>query len=136
MSAPQLLVQAVLNRLTSRVGSGLADAAATLAVLAREAPEKLQSDWDLFWEEVQLEAERLDAGEVGAGSAAAGAAAGAASGAASGASAGPDAVSAVGDGTTGDAWAGSAAPPQSPQEQIDELRALVAGIARRLEGST
>jgi hypothetical protein len=132
MSAPQLLVQAVLNRLTSRVGSGLADAAATLAVLAREAPEKLQSDWDLFWEEVQLEAERLDAGEVGAGSAAAGAA----SGAASGASAGPDAVSAVGDGTTGDAWAGSAAPPQSPQEQIDELRALVAGIARRLEGST
>ena len=132
MSAPQLLVQAVLNRLTSRVGSGLADAAATLAVLAREAPEKLQSDWDLFWEEVQLEAERLDAGEVGAGSAAAGAA----SGAASGAAAGPDAVSADGDGTTGDAWAGSAAPPQSPQEQIDELRALVAGIARRLEGST
>jgi hypothetical protein len=132
MSAPQLLVQAVLNRLTSRVGSGLADAAATLAVLAREAPEKLQSDWDLFWEEVQLEAERLDAGEVGAGSAAAGAA----SGAASGAAAGPDAVSANGDGTTGDAWAGSAAPPQSPQEQIDELRALVAGIARRLEGST
>ena len=132
MSAPQLLVQAVLNRLTSRVGSGLADAAATLAVLAREAPEKLQSDWDLFWEEVQLEAERLDAGEVGAGSAAAGAA----SGAASGAAAGPDAVSADGDGATGDAWAGSAAPPQSPQEQIDELRALVAGIARRLEGST
>ncbi len=132
MSAPQLLVQAVLNRLTSRVGSGLVDAAATLAVLAREAPEKLQSDWDLFWEEVQLEAERLDAGEVGAGSAAAGAA----SGAASGAAAGPDAVSADGDGTTGDAWAGSAAPPQSPQEQIDELRALVAGIARRLEGST
>jgi len=124
MSAPQLLVQAVLNRLTSRVGSGLADAAATLAVLAREAPEKLQNDWDLFWEEVQLEAERLDSGEVGAGASADAGAPGA------------EAVSAHEAGNTGGSWAASAAPRQSPQEQIDELRALVAGLARRLEGST
>ncbi|MFM8526474.1 MAG: hypothetical protein ACKOCM_12780 [Cyanobacteriota bacterium] len=137
MSAPQLFVQAVLNRLTSRLGSGLADAAASLAVLAREAPEKLHQDWDLFWEEVQMEADRLQsgAGEVGV--------------------AGPDVwSSATGDpnaraaGTpeaaAGSAAAGTAAAPvwsaagsrPSPQEQIDQLRALVAGIAHRLEEST
>lgn len=120
MSAPQLFVQAVLNRLTSRLGSGLADAAASLAVLAREAPEKLQQDWELFWEEVQLEAERLDSG---AGEA---------------------------DSAGGDAWTAATRSPHaaaegpfaaagsspSAQAQIDQLRALVSGIARRLEEST
>jgi len=130
MSAPQLLVQAVLNRLSARLGSGLADAAATLAVLAREAPEKLQQDWDLFWEEVQLEAERLD---PDAAEAAAGDAVGAAGAAAPN---GMSRTTDVASGTAGsERWADSGVP-LSPQEQIDQLRAQVAAIARRLEGST
>ena len=60
MSAPQTLVQAALNRLAARLGSGLADAAAGLAVLAQDAPERLRREWDLFVEEVELEARRLD----------------------------------------------------------------------------
>lgn len=150
MSAPQLLVQAVLNRLTSRLGSSVAEAAASLAVLAREAPEKLQQDWDLFWEEVQLEAERLDAesgdaaqtggGTVPAGAAvwSAGVAASAGNASAGSASAGSAASPSGADAA---AWgnasppaaAPSAAPAASPQEQIDQLRAMVSGIARRLE---
>lgn len=118
MSAPQLLAQAVLNRLTSRLGSGLADAAASLAVLAREAPERLQQDWELFWEEVQLEAERLDGGTAEARS-------------------GPTWTTAAVESTSTDAGspaqATRAAEPPPPQDQIDQLRALVAGIARRLE---
>jgi hypothetical protein len=101
MSAPQTLVQAALNRLTARLGSGLADAAASLAVLAQDAPDKLRQEWQLFLEEVEQEAERLEQPEV---------------------------------------EVASATPPPSPepaaadpQEQIDELRAQVARVARRLE---
>ena len=60
MSAPQSLVQAALNRFVARVGSGLAETAATLAVLAHDAPQRLQDEFNLFWEEVEQEAERLD----------------------------------------------------------------------------
>lgn len=63
MSAPQSLVQAALNRLSARIGSGLADTAAGLAVMAQEAPARLQEELGLFWEEVQQEAERLEQGE-------------------------------------------------------------------------
>lgn len=148
MSAPQLLVQAVLNRLTSRLGSSVAEAAASLAVLAREAPEKLQQDWELFWEEVQLEAERLDAehgdaSQTGGGSVPAGAAvwsagvgssAGSASAGSASSPSGPDAsVWGAAAPASSPAAAQSGSPPASPQEQIDQLRALVSGIARRLE---
>ena len=59
MSTPQTLVQATLNRLSARLGSGMADAAAGLAVLAQDAPERLRQEWDLFREEVEMEAQRL-----------------------------------------------------------------------------
>lgn len=158
MSAPQLLVQAVLNRLTSRLGSSVAEAAASLAVLAREAPEKLQQDWELFWEEVQLEAERLDAehgdaSQTGGGSVPAGAAvwsagvgSSAGSASAGSASVGSDSAGSASapSGPDASVWGAAApasspaaaqpgSPPASPQEQIDQLRALVSGIARRLE---
>ena len=60
MSAPQSLAMAAMNRLASRLGSGLADAAATLAVLAQEAPARVQQELSLFWEEVAMEAERIE----------------------------------------------------------------------------
>ena len=63
MSTPQTLVQAALNRLSARLGSGLADAAAGLAVLAQDAPERFRQEWDLFREEVELEADRLERGD-------------------------------------------------------------------------
>jgi hypothetical protein len=104
MSAPQYLLQAALNRLGARVGSGLADSAALLAVLAQEGPRRLREELDLFREEVELEAERLERGEGGEGPAPAASATGA------------------------PAWASA-----DPQDQIDALRARVAELSRRLE---
>ena len=40
------------------------DAAAGLSVLAQDAPERLQQEIRLFWEEVQAEAERIERGEA------------------------------------------------------------------------
>ena len=100
MSAPQTLVQAALNRLSARFGSGLADAAANLAVLAQDAPERFRREWELFREEVELEAERLENVDPFAPEA--------------------DAVSAP-------------ASSADPQDQIDQIRAQVAHLARRLE---
>ena len=56
MSAPQSLVQAALQRLGARLGSGLVDAAANLALLAQDAPERLRQELQLFWDEVEAEA--------------------------------------------------------------------------------
>jgi hypothetical protein len=97
MSTPQTLVQAALNRLSARLGSGLADAAAGLAVLAQDAPDRLRQEWDLFREEVELEAQRLEHGSPATNAA-------------------PEAGVA-----------------QEPQEQIDQLRAQVARLARCFE---
>jgi hypothetical protein len=67
MSGPQSLLQAALQRLGARVGSGLVDAAANLALLAQDAPERLRQELQLFWDEVEAEAERIERGEVGEG---------------------------------------------------------------------
>jgi hypothetical protein len=105
MSAPQFLLQAALNRLGARVGSGLLDTAAGLAVLAQDAPRRLREELDLFREEVEREAERLERGENDPAD-------------------GSPAGRAVGQPPAGAA---------NPQEQIDVLRARVAELARRLE---
>ncbi|MCP9807062.1 hypothetical protein KBY71_11110 [Cyanobium sp. T1B-Tous] len=60
MSAPQSLLQAALQRLGARLGSGLVDGAATLALLAQDAPERLRQELQLFWDEVEAEAERIE----------------------------------------------------------------------------
>jgi hypothetical protein len=106
MSAPQSLIQAALQRLGARLGSGLMDVAAGLSVLAQDAPERLQQEIRLFWEEVQAEAERIERGE-GSGTAAAPAG----------------------------AWASpaEATAPLDPQRQIDDLRARIAALAQRLD---
>ena len=64
MGSPDALIRATVNRLGARLGHGLADAAAELAVLALDAPERLRQVWDLLLEEVQAEAERLEHGET------------------------------------------------------------------------
>lgn len=112
MTQPQTLVQAALNRLTARLGSGLADAAAELAVLAQDAPDRLRQEWDLFREEVELEAERLERGETPEEE-------------------GPsDAQATV---VSPSPSAAGSAPSADPQLQIDALRAQVARLTRRLE---
>ena len=112
MSAPQTLVQAAINRLTARLGSGLADAAAGLAVLAQDAPDLLRREWDLFREEVELEAKRLEHPEAGSP---------------------VDGTWAATDRSTQGAAATPSASDLDPQDQIDALRATVARLARRLE---
>lgn len=64
MSTPQSLLQATINRLGARLGSQLADRAAEIALLAQDAPQRLRQEWTLFWEEVELEARRLDHGDT------------------------------------------------------------------------
>ena len=56
-----------MNRLAARLGHGLADTAAGLALLAQDAPERFSKEWDLFQQEVIAEADRLEqeSGEVG-----------------------------------------------------------------------
>jgi hypothetical protein len=123
MSAPQSLLQAAVNRLAARLGSGLADTAATLTLLAQDAPVRVQQELSLFWEEVEQEAARLDRQGKPATPAAA-----------------PEGSTA----SSSRAWGGfygSAAPSRGsaqddPQEAIDALRAQVAQLACRLdEGS-
>ena len=60
MSSPETLVQAALQRLAARLGSSAMDAAAQLTLLAQDAPQRLQQELELFWEEVQQEAQRMD----------------------------------------------------------------------------
>jgi uncharacterized protein YceH (UPF0502 family) len=67
MSAPQSIVKAAVNRLAARLGSGLADAAASLAVLAQDAPARVQQELSLFWQEVTMEAERIENDRQGPG---------------------------------------------------------------------
>ena len=59
MTPPDALLRATINRLVARVGEGVADAAAGVAVAVQDAPERIRQEWDLFQEEVKAEAERL-----------------------------------------------------------------------------
>ena len=116
MSAPQSLLQATVNRLSARLQSGVAEALSALTSLAELAPERLQQEWSLFVEEVEQEAERLERGEPAPPTATTGAAAPT--------EAHPEGVAVQGH--------SSAASPKA-QDQIDALRAQVAGLASRLE---
>ena len=111
MASPDVLLKATVSRLAARLGHGLAEAAAEMAVLAQDAPERLKREWDLFQEEVQAEAERLerDGGEEQEAS--------------------PSPSS-----TAVDAPSQSSGAVETPQQQIDRLRAKVADLSTRMEG--
>lgn len=111
MPSPDALLKATVSRLAARLGHGLAEAAAEVAVLAQDAPERLKREWDLFQEEVQAEAERLERdGDA------------------------PNPSSS--DVTSSPPSSSRSAPPSaSPQEQVDRLRAKVADLNSRVEGS-
>ena len=108
MGSSDAFIRATINRLGARIGHGLADAAAEIAVLAQEAPERFRQEWDLFQEEVRAEADRLERGEAPV-----------------------ETDAAATTMTTPE----PAAPPsdQTPQDLVDRLRASVADINRALE---
>ena len=60
MGSSEALFRATINRISARLGHGLADVAAELAVLAQDAPDRLRQEWDMFQEEVRAEADRLE----------------------------------------------------------------------------
>ena len=63
MGSSEALIRATVNRISARLGHGFADAAAELAVLAQDAPQRLRQEWDLFQDEVRAEAERIERGD-------------------------------------------------------------------------
>ena len=60
MTSRDALLRAAMHRVIARMGHGVADAAAGLAVLVQDAPDRVRQEWDLFQEEVKAEAERLE----------------------------------------------------------------------------
>ena len=63
MGPSDAFIRATINRLGARIGHGLADAAAEMAVLAQDVPSRLRQEWDLFQEEVRAEVDRLERDE-------------------------------------------------------------------------
>ena len=59
MTSRDALLRAAMHRVIARMGHGVADAAAGLAVLVQDAPDRVRQEWDLFQEEVKAEADRL-----------------------------------------------------------------------------
>ncbi|MEB3235570.1 MAG: hypothetical protein VKM98_09090 [Cyanobacteriota bacterium] len=114
-----LQLQALLNRLQARFGSGVADVAASLLAAAEAAPARASREWQLFWQEVELEAERLAGGDSENPQAATGTSV--------------DSVRT--DSVRTDSFRTTAPSPSSsdPQTLIDGLRAKVATLSHRLD---
>ena len=133
MPSTRMLLLATASRLRSRIRSGLADATAQVVTETELAAQQLQQEWQLFWEEVFLEAERLEKSGDGAAE--------------------PDPPpsvpsqqqAAAADGpreSEGDSRhqpepaTRKRASPAQVQESIDRLRAEVAGLNQCLEKNT
>ena len=114
MGSTDAFIRAAVSRIGARIGHGLADAAAEIAVLAQDAPDRLRQEWELFQEEVRLEAERLENGEPNPSTA--------------------DPTTASNTSAVTDPTAVMSQPStRSPQEMVDQLRASVAELNRILE---
>ena len=59
MNNSETLLKAFLNRLSARASEKMLEAAAEIAVLAKEAPDRIQREWELLKEEAYAEAERI-----------------------------------------------------------------------------
>ena len=107
MGSSDAFIRATVTRISARLGHGLADAAAEIAVLAQDAPKRLRQEWELFQDEVRAEAERLEQVEAHA---------------ARTSSSGVESAEITTDSNC-----------SSPQEMVDQLRASVDEINRFLE---
>ena len=121
-----MLLLATASRLQSRIRSGLADATAQVLTEAELAAEHLQQEWQLFWQEVTLEAERL---ERPGGKAAE------ESDPSSSRQTSPTAEQQPEEDSQPHPESGARkqASPAQVQQSIDQLRAEVAGLNQRLE---
>tara|TARA_Y100001968_G_scaffold325901_1_gene367959 strand:+ start:5266 stop:5580 length:315 start_codon:yes stop_codon:yes gene_type:complete len=59
MNNSDTLIKAALNRISARLGEKIVNTVAEIALLAEEAPERFQKEWELLKEEIYAEAERL-----------------------------------------------------------------------------
>ena len=115
MGTPAAVILATVHRLGARLGHGLADVAAELAIFAQDAPDRIRQEWDLFQEEVMAEAERLERDQ-------------------SPDSSSTSAYTASTSVSSTPFSSRKAASQSSPQELIDRLRAEVADLSGQLEG--
>ena len=60
MSSSESLIKATLNRLIVRLNKSLNDTTKKISLLVDDVPQRIQTEWDLFKEEVKLEAERIE----------------------------------------------------------------------------
>ena len=60
MSSHDSLVQAFINRLRVRLEQGVDNLNSLASVFVEDAPDRIRKGWDLFQEEVILEADRLE----------------------------------------------------------------------------
>jgi len=126
MGSTDAFIRAAVSRIGARLGHGLADAAAEIAVLAQDAPDRFRQEWELFQEEVRAEAERLENGESSPSTP---------DPTAVGQSATAQDATAVHGATAVTDTTGVVTQPtaRTPQEMVDHLRASVAELNRMLE---
>ncbi len=60
MSSSENLVKAVINRLSLRLGERMVSTAAEISDIAKEAPDRLKAEWEVFKDEIIAEANRLE----------------------------------------------------------------------------
>ncbi len=60
MSSSENLLKALINRLSLRLGERMVNTAAEIADIAKEAPDRLKTEWEAFKEEIIAEANRLE----------------------------------------------------------------------------
>tara|TARA_B100000214_G_scaffold250896_1_gene184404 strand:+ start:168 stop:488 length:321 start_codon:yes stop_codon:yes gene_type:complete len=60
LSDSEILFKAAINRIAARLTGKLANSVQELSEIAEELPEKLQSEWSSFKEEVIAESERIE----------------------------------------------------------------------------
>ena len=63
MSSTETLLQATINRISVRLKRKLIHAISKFSIFAKDAPERIKEEWDIFQEEVIIEAERLETQE-------------------------------------------------------------------------
>lgn len=141
MSSPRALLQAAVIRLQSRLGSGFADALAEVVNQAEAVGSRLHQELELFWEEVQAEADRIDNNGEACPSCKDAPAPDAATPEAT-----ADDASAAGDASHGGSadhstsggrgTAGRPVTMADVQNTVDALRADVADLSQRLEQSS
>ena len=59
LTTSDTLLKATLNRLSAKLGEKLIETAEEIAVITKEAPDKLKKEWENLKDEIYEEAERL-----------------------------------------------------------------------------